>query len=218
MGRAILVLSVPRAGSSAVAGALHHLGVDMGGEHLQPGNQWNPGGYFEDLRWQRLNKQITGERYGHCQPKAISQRQEAQYRALAEACEAKPLWGMKDPRLCFTAQFIWPLLDDPRVVAVMRGPAASAWSLMEHSKGNYHGQYRMTLKEATRLRALWASAMERRLADFPGPVQRVHYEDLVKHPKRIVGEMALFAFDGLRGLTPDLGAAVAFVNPELRHA
>ena len=74
-----MVLGAPRSGTSAVAGALHQMGVNMGAGHLQRGNRWNERGYYEDLRWQKLNKQVTGERYGHNQPAVISQRQAAQY-------------------------------------------------------------------------------------------------------------------------------------------
>lgn len=216
MGRAILVLSVPRAGSSAVAGVLHRLGVDMGEGHLQQGNEWNAKGYFEDTRWQRIDKAVVGDRYGHEQPTAIHRKHAEAYKALAETCDVKLLWGVKDPRLCFTAQFVWPYLEDARVVAVMRNPMASALSLMRHSEGNYGGKHRMTLEEAADLRDLWAEALEARLREFPGPSLRVWYEELVERPRGLVKDLAAFAFDGLP-LAPDVEAAVAFVDPRLRH-
>lgn len=217
MGRAVLVLSVPRAGSSAVAGVLHHLGVDMGQGHLQKGNEWNQRGYYEDERWVRLDKQVTGDWYGHRQPASISARQAAQYQALAELCDVKPLWGVKNPRLCFTAQFVWPYLEDVRAVAVMRNPMASALSLTRHSERAYGGRHRMPLTRAVELRDLWAEAMEARLREFPGPTLRVYYEELLERPRGLVKDLAAFAFDGLRWLLPDMDAAVAFVDPRLRH-
>jgi hypothetical protein len=42
MSRCILVVSVPRAGSSCVAGVLHKLGIDMGSGHFQPDDKFNP--------------------------------------------------------------------------------------------------------------------------------------------------------------------------------
>jgi len=213
-----MVLGAPRSGTSAVAGALHALGVNMGTGHLQRGNEWNERGYWEDLRWQKLNKQITGERYGHNQPAAISARQAAQYRALAEECDAKNLlWGMKDPRLCFTAQFIWPWLEDARVVAVERERTAAAASLLAHSRGNYGSSYAMTPVIAQELTDLWIEAREERLRQFQGPVLRVWYPGLVDDPEAGVDALARFAFRGLRGPAPDRRAAVAFVDPRLKH-
>jgi len=196
---------------------LHHLGVNMGAGHLQKGNQWNRRGYFEDLRWQKLNKQITGERYGHTQPVTVSQRQAAQYRALAELCNASLLWGMKDPRLCFTAQFIWPWLRDARVVAVTRSPSAAAASLVQHSQENYCGQNGLTLEQAMEIRDLWAEAMEERVRTFHGPVLRVRYEDLTARPEEGIEALAEFAFGGLCGVYPDRLSALQFIDPGLRH-
>ena len=214
--RSILVLGVPRSGTSAVAGCLYHLGVNMGIGHLQQGNEWNQNGYFEDLRWQKLNKQITGERYGHNEPEAIWRKQAEQYKALAEVCNKQPLWGMKDPRLCFTAQFIWPYLDDCRIVAVYRNPMASATSLVAHSQGNYKGQHGMSLEQAMGLRDLWAEAMEQRLREWDGESITVRYEELLGDTARQVERLARFTF-WQTGIVPDYAAAVQFVNPELRH-
>ena len=217
MSRCVMVLGVPRSGTSAVAGVLHALGVDMGTGHLQKGNQWNERGYVEDVRWQKLNKRITGERYGHNQPKTISERLKMQYQTLAVQCNAaSPLWGMKDPRLCFTAHFLWKYLDDARIVAVHRSPGASAESLMRHSLENYGGKYAMTLEQAMDLRDLWAEAMEARLRRFWGPVLRIQYEELLDRPEERVDDLARFAFQGL-SLTPDRAAGVRFLDPGLKH-
>jgi hypothetical protein len=217
MGRSILVLGVPRSGTSAVAGALHHLGVDMGTGHLQQGNEWNPRGYYEDLRWQKLNKAITGPRYGHEQPTAISVERVEQYRALAELCDTNFLWGMKDPRLCFTAPFIWVWLQEPRIIAVKRSAEASAASLMRHSQENYNGRYAMSLQQARALINVWSVAMAERLRQFHGPSIKVHYEELVNSPEDVLYDLGRFSFHGLRELQPDYKAARAFIEPELNH-
>jgi len=216
MSRCVMVLGVPRSGTSAVAGVLHALGVNMGTGHLQKGNEWNERGYVEDLRWQRLNKRITGERYGHNQPAAIGDALLEQYQRLIEDCSQSPLWGIKDPRLCFTAQFFWRYLDDARIVAVHRGASASAESLIQHSQGNYGGKFAMTLEQAMDLRDLWAEAMEERLRRFWGPVLRIQYEHLLGEPAKGVGVLAQFAFDGLP-LVPNLKAGRQFLDPRLKH-
>jgi hypothetical protein len=63
MSRCVLVVSIPRAGSSCVAGVLHKLGVDMGEGHFQNKDKFNPKGYFEDLQWRYANQRITGRGY-----------------------------------------------------------------------------------------------------------------------------------------------------------
>lgn len=216
MSRCILVMGVPRSGTSAVAGVLHHLGVNMGEGHLQPGNEWNPRGYYEDLRWQKANKRITGQRYGTNQPPAIGDSLLEQYERLIVACEQSPLWGIKDPRLCFTASFFWPLLDDPRMVVVHRAPSASIESLMAHSQGNYEGQYAMTKEEAAAIQDEWQQALTDTLFGFSGPKTLVHYEELIDYPRRIVKHLAEFCFDRLP-LVPDLDAGRYFIDPGLRH-
>jgi hypothetical protein len=180
------------------------------------GNRWNAKGYFEDLRWQKLNKQITGERYGCKQPESISQRQAEQYRALAETCCTQRLWGMKDPRLCFTAQFIWPYLEDCRIVAVYRNPMASATSLVAHSQGNYKGRHAMSLEQAMGLRDLWAEAMEQRLREWEYETLTVRYEELLSDRTRQVERLARFAF-WQTGIMPDYAAAEGFVEPGMQH-
>jgi len=188
----------------------------MGAGHLQKGNEWNERGYYEDMRWQKLNKRITGERYGHKQPKAIGDALLESYERLTRQCSESPLWGIKDPRLCFTVHFFWKFLDDARIVAVQRNPMASAQSLMRHSLENYGGKYAMPLAEAMALRDLWEQAMEERLRQFWGPVMRVQYEELLDRPIEGVDELARFAFHGL-ALPADRKAGRRFLEPELRH-
>lgn len=216
MSRSILVLGVPRSGTSAVAGALHALGVDMGTGHLQKGNEWNERGYYEDLRWQKLNKRITGDRYGTNHPAAIGNGLVEAYQRLIEECEQSPLWGVKDPRLCFTARFIWPMLREPRMVVVHRAPSASAESLMHHSRGNYGGKHAMTLEEAMSVRDTWQEAMNDTVFGFPGPKFIIRFEELLDQPRQVVEQLATFCFDGL-SLMPDVKAGQWFIDPNLRH-
>ncbi|MBD2871512.1 sulfotransferase family protein, partial [Paenibacillus sp. IB182493] len=52
-----LVLSLHRAGSSATAGVLHHLGIHMGDDLLEP-STFNPKGYFENKKFVDINDHI----------------------------------------------------------------------------------------------------------------------------------------------------------------
>jgi len=55
--RPVVVLGMHRSGTSAVAGCLERLGICMG-RRLAPGDEWNPGGYFEDRDLVELNDRL----------------------------------------------------------------------------------------------------------------------------------------------------------------
>jgi len=74
----------------------------------------------------------------------------------------------------------------------------------------------MTLPEAGALLDVWAEAMEKRLAEFAGPVLRIEYENLVKKPTMGVDDLARFAFHET-GRVPDYEAGRNFVDPRLKH-
>ena len=218
--RCVMVLGLPRSGTSLVAGILHMTGVNMGEGRLQPADQNNPTGYWEDLRWQALNKRITGIRYGCNEPRDIGTEQKEQYRQLAAECQTRPLWGMKDPRLCFTAQWIWPYLSDCRIVTVRRDFEASVASLVKHSQVSYKRALEMGPERARALLRVWREAMDRRLAEFEGPVLPVEYELLLKEPNEGVRALRRFAHDSLGVAWPSnkqIDAAIRFVAKELNH-
>lgn len=88
--RCVCVLSLPRSGSSTVAGMLHRLGVDMGTGHFQGHDDNNPRGYYEDLRFQELAKSLSGERYGTRKPAVIPEQTQRKYSALIAERAALP--------------------------------------------------------------------------------------------------------------------------------
>lgn len=191
--RCVIVLGIPRSGTSLVAGILYTIGVDMGNGYLQPADANNPAGYWEDLRWQRLNKQITGIRYGHAQPPDISAEQKMAYRELAHECQRRALWGMKDPRLCFTLHWIAPYLRDARLVIVRRDLGASIESMVLHSINSYKGELRMDRDRAAALLEVWRKGMDWQIAEFDGPRLEVNYTSLLKNPDTWVRTLNSFA-------------------------
>ncbi len=214
MGRCIVVLGAPRSGTSCVAGSLYAMGVNMGKGFLQQGNDSNPKGYFEDLRWQKINKMVTGERYG--QGNHIDDGILAKYEELAAQCNEIPLWGIKDPRLCITLQYIAQYLEEYRIVVVERELEASVSSLSGHSRKNYNKKYLMGRDAARAIQLHWLKEMEARLLSFNGPVLRVHYEHVLHDPHGSVLDLSRFCFDGLSA-KPDTKAAIGFIDPKLRH-
>lgn len=224
MSRAILLLGVPRSGTSCVAGVLWRLGVDMGAGHLQPADKNNPGGYYEDLRWQNLNKAITGIRYGTEQPTEISGEQKARYHLLAKRCEAAAkkhgqIWGFKNPRACFTAHFIWPHLSDVRLIVTSRPIKHSAKSIQRHSEVSYKGALKMTYKQAHAYIQIFSGALQHKINLFPGPIHFIQYQELLTHPKQQIAALEAFCFDGLDTAPTyaQFNDACAWVNRKMDH-
>lgn len=135
--KCVLVLPLPRSGSSMVAGVLHHLGFDMG--PCNPPDRANPLGYFEDVRFLRLHR-AWSRRY-ESDPLRLRLRLPPlapqlapldliRYRRLLEACRRRGLWGVKDPELCY---YVGPFLKHVGVpvaaIATIRDPEEVAASL-----------------------------------------------------------------------------------------
>lgn len=217
--RAIFVLSLPRSGSSAVAGALHRMGVDMGQGHWQPKDASNPGGYYEDLRWQRLNKELAGSGYASRHVAKLPDRHREAYRDLFELCSRQALWGVKAPRMAFLFQHLWPLASsfcELRVVSVVRPKEEVIDSLQRHSEVAYGGARRMSRARAARLVANWHRAELQSQRDCPQAGHVVHYGRLVEDPERELIDLVRFVFEGT-GIEPDLTEAIEWIQPGLRH-
>lgn len=213
MGRCVAVLGALRSGTSCTAGVLHNMGVDMGRGHLQGANAQNPKGHFEDLRWQTVNKRITGLRYGaeHNDP-TESQKL---YASIAEKCDGKALWGMKDPRMCITFPFILSVVkSDVYIVAVHRSFQSSVQSLVHHSELHYGGRYRMNYKQAAEVVTELLECRQQTIDAWTGPLFHVFYEDLLDTLD--VKPLAKFAFDGT-GIAPNIQAGRQFIAPPLNH-
>jgi len=214
----VMVLGVPRSGSSCTAGVLHKLGVDMGKGHFQPADWANPLGYFEDMRWRLTTQRLTGKGYNlkAAEIERIGKQQKALYRALAKECARKPLWGMKDPWLCFVAQFIWPILQqqgvEVRVVITDRPREASIASVTRHLQRTYHGK-----GNAEQIIDTWWDGLDRQLEIWHGPTHIVDYDRLVREPEIVIRELAQFAFIGT-GIAPsNIEQAAQWVTPKLNH-
>ena len=113
----ILIVGHYRSGTSACAGVLHNLGVDMGG-HFAPPDEWNAKGNFVD---QGMHHALQ------CHDAAMLRE------ALANRQEP---WGIKDHAL-----FDWPealdMFPDPKVILCIRPSDLSVDSYRERVKANY---------------------------------------------------------------------------------
>lgn len=112
-----LILALHRSGSSAVAGVLDLLGVDMG-DNLLPATPANPKGFFENIdvvllndkilerlsmTWYapRLRREILTSKSQLTESKLLLEKHINLFRK-----EKKSIWGLKDPRMLLTLD-VW---------------------------------------------------------------------------------------------------------------
>ena len=139
---AYFILGMHRSGTSAIASALHNLGVDFG-ESLLPASNDNPKGYFENQAVQAFNETLLVEQgYGWDDVHFDFETIEADHRKVLIANAKKIIvrefgvfqrFGIKDPRFCL----LFPLWQEAcsqldievRVVLAYRHPIEVAQSL-----------------------------------------------------------------------------------------
>jgi hypothetical protein len=138
--RAVVVVTMPRSGSSLLAGVLHRLGVPMGAERdLAMGRHLNRHGCHEDQDFQRISLNILFEArllldltrrldIDEDRLAAAVQRWEPEIRRFVAARTA-PVWGFKDPALTYALPHLAHYLPDPIWIHLERDPAATARSL-----------------------------------------------------------------------------------------
>lgn len=193
-----VILTMPRSGSSLLAGVLHRLGVPMGRtEDLEAGTHLNRFGCFEDQEFQFISLNILTEAGLLID---LSTRLELDEAVLAETVarygdrlkafvrrRSGTLWGFKDPGLIYSLPHLHHHFENPRHLHLVRDPADTAASL--------HRTYRpaMWLPE---LRAKWSLLRPAnrarvilggiRLMATPrrSRVDRTLYEEVIRHGHR----------------------------------
>ena len=142
--RAIVVLGMHRSGTSAVAGCLQRLGVDLG-PRLMPATPDNLRGYYEHIDVVNLHDRLLlalGRSWDETGPFPPGEWQEGEpakryreemFALLRRDFAHAPLWGLKDPRLSRLLPWWEPLWTEtgsaPLFVLVRRRPSDVAASL-----------------------------------------------------------------------------------------
>ena len=209
----VLVLGLPRSGTSAVAGVLQHLGVFMG-ERLMPAMpDVNARGFFEDEEFVEMHIRLMRS---HEDPQILfdvpeppDEQQLECYRDLIHRREDQHhLWGIKDPKLCFLLPyFLQRLRTMVRLVRVRRPFHESVQSM----RPLYGG---MSLERSATLLARYLYSLDRNLAATRSPLLTLEYTHLLGASGReFVGTLADFV-----GADPvTVSGAHAFLEPGLRH-
>ena len=192
------------------------------GENLQVADELNPGGYYESLAWQRVNKAIGGQRYNVRWMNATPEQLE-QYRRLIAKCSRAMIWGVKGPRMAFTWHHIYPLFEgtdtEIRVVWAHRDFENIVKSFQRHTELAYHGRWPMTEDQARALMTKWRKALIWQLGCFPGQVYQVDYDRLLEEPVTELLTLHDYCYDGLDvpGHKRIVAPALNWLDKELRH-
>lgn len=205
--KTIIVLAMHRSGSSAVAGILHYLGVDMGAEHFMPPSARNPKGYFEDKRFVALNECILASVGGAWNVNVSREwidyardKFDGEIRDLVSGRTG--IWGWKDPRTVMTFPLYASHLSNVEFIVVARTEESIAQSLLSRNK--------IPLEQGLEFAATYHQRIAELISEFAYPAYVVSYEGLVENPERVIRQIACTA--GLHGGVPS-----NFIDAEMRH-
>ncbi len=141
--RPLLLLGMHRSGTSALAGVLRLLGVELGSS-LMPPNKFNPRGYWEHQEIVDLHERLLcdlGSHWHDTRPlpsgwwrhQSIRWAHDALRDLIERDFHEEGVWAIKDPRMCRLLPLWQSLLHDlrlqPSYVLMLRHPAEVAQSL-----------------------------------------------------------------------------------------
>jgi len=200
----LIVAGFHRSGTSAAARLLHQAGAHMGDE-LVGARLSNPFGHYEDVSVVRLHEALLSDNGRTWQvedellPAVAPGRWEEMRTFIISRQKGHPVWGFKDPRVCFFLQAWKHLLPESRVVVVFRHYAEAVASLHRREArlalaGEGPGDLPRRFWQVPALGLRMWLAHNRALLDFA-----------TAHP----GDVLAVSFDALRAGTPLAAAAEA---------
>lgn len=207
MPKNILVVGMPRSGTSLTASIFTSNGYFVAGDQnkeLRAGDEYNPSGYWEAESLIQSNAEIFASAgYNHDNTwlyDSISDEQATNILTLQPSIEHQQLvdrynkqspWIWKDPRLCYTLGYWWPLLD-PETTKVL--------FLKRNPKEIYNSFLRLKWRTASqedkadvfkRIQE-HLDAAERTLETYKIPHIVVNYSDYKNHPEETVKKLNHF--------------------------
>lgn len=130
----ICVAGMPRSGTSLVTQMLHRCGLDLGPpEQLMPASANNTDGFWENMRFVRLNERLLAANRAtwFAPPATFRPVPELipEAKSILSQFEGREPWLWKDPRNAVTLPFWKALLPSMKVLVCVRHPAETASSL-----------------------------------------------------------------------------------------
>lgn len=220
--KAILILGMHRSGTSAITGALRHLGLRLPAD-LMPGDRNNGLGYFESLRVNSLMERLlhaANSRWhdwrsldlSAASPPAVKEIRDELLRLLVDEGREEPLLGVKDPRICRAVPFWLDLLREigrePVAVLVLRQPLEIAKSLSKRDG--------MPMDKALLLWLRHLLDAERNTRSIPRVF--VEYDELMRDWAVVANRIsAALSFEWPTRAQAVADEITGFVRSELRH-
>ena len=192
---------------------LHRCGLHLGEEKdLMPAAADNPDGFWENLRFVKINDEILNALGGSWDLPPLSEANfEAEQlsplrhkaRLLVESFAGQGPWGWKDPRNCLTIPFWESLLPGLKTVIIVRNPLETAYSMHARNGNSY----------ALGLR-LW-EIYNRRLLTHTEPHSRIitDYRAFFENPETELRKIAAF----LGWPESEIRVAAGLINEKRRH-
>ena len=156
-----------------MAGVCNHLGISMGKSFDSP-SKANPKGYFEDLDFKKLHKEmLEGIDVGAAYLELVGRRE-----------QEFGLWGVKDPRLCLLLDELTNKLStEHRLINVIRPTDEITQSL--HKQMGDVGDWE-------KLAEYYLEQKEVQLQHYESQIINIQYHDLLSDTKVVVGRIANF--------------------------
>jgi len=174
MDKQIIIVSLPRSGSSLTSRILSCLGVDFG-KNLQKPDKMNPEGYMEDLEFKSINKMLKTNSESY-------QILEGNMRAFLK--KRKGIVGLKNPMACYTLQHWLPLMSNPMIIHLSRNHRDVEMSFKKYPV--FDKNYHEVLLE-------WSEAKYKLLSLTGAYLRlRLEYEELIAYPKQEIKRIAEF--------------------------
>ena len=229
MPRNIIVVGTPRSGTSLAASIFARLGhfvADDEAAQLRDPDHFNPGGYWEAEPLIEANvslfQRVGFEHHNTWIFEPIAPEQAGRIAALTPVDEHRELvarfeshrpWVWKDPRLCYTLAYWWPLLDheSTAVLFVRRDPEETfkSFARIGWRESNEAGR-----KETYQRMADHVAAAEDAIRSLDIPYVEIDYSDYRDSPERVAA--VLSELSGLTISVADLGFTDHYSSSTLR--
>lgn len=196
MNKQVVILGMPRSGTSMLSHVVRLMGVYMGRFQIDI-QQGNPGGNGEDIEASQINAALSR---GNHRPNPYAALTPHMGKYITERNRKHPLWGFKCPHTAWVAWTWDKYLSNPHYIFIDREPAAVLQSFMR--TWYYHPRYAVEKIEA------WMDAHKQFLKgrDY----LHLQYEELLENQD--VEKIADFI-----GIEGSIEVARAWINPSLNH-
>jgi len=176
----------------------------------------NPSGHFEDQDFLFLNDTVV-HRWNDPIPlerisPALKEGFSGMYKKLVEKREGEhELWGVKDPRLCFTLPMLLDCVpQDARIIWTHRSLEACIKSMAARDK--------MPEQGAARICQMYENAKMEQLEKIGCPKTGVDYDQLIEKPASVIEMIGKLVFEDMDPPPEEaVQDALKHVDPELRH-